>query len=152
MKKNSFLYAFLFSFLITLTVGSQTVERIRFKKDPTLIYFFQKGRKSDTLYRNAENLFYLILPDTLKKNLSLQVENGQMFLTGNDSLIGLKYLPGFKYESFYSTDPLDHEKKGKYKFETAVDGISILPHNKISVSLINKRTEGLLLENVFYYK
>jgi hypothetical protein len=32
-----------------------------------------------------------------------------------------------------------------------VDGISVLPHEKIMVSLINKATGGLLLENVFLY-
>lgn len=153
MKKSRSLYGFLILFALATSGTSQTVEKFRFKKDPALIYFFQKGKRSDTLHKSQENFFYLIVPDTLKKSLSIQVENGQILPTANDSLVRFNYLPGFKYESLYSPSEEKVNKKGKpvYEFKTLVDGISILPHEKISISLINKATGGLLLENVFLY-
>lgn len=130
------------------------MEKIKFKKDPSLIYFFQKGKKSDTLHASKESLFYLVAPDSIKKNLTIAVENGELIITPNDSLVKLNYLPGFKYESFYEAEENPSAKKSsrkKYQFKTMVDGTSILHENKISVSLINKQTGGLILENVFVY-
>lgn len=134
--------------------SSQSVEKIKFKKDTSLIYFFQKGVKSDTLDRGIENLFYLIVPDSIKKFFSIAVENGQIMLTTNDSLVKLNYLPGFKYESFYVVKQNFSSKKTKpeYEFKTMVDGISIVSHTKIRISLINKQTGGLILENTFFYR
>lgn len=154
MIKNSSKYFILILFFLCGKFYSQTVEKIKFKKDKSLIYFFQKGTKSDTLLASRENFFYLVAPDSIKKNLSLEVENGQLMITENDSLVKLTYLPGFQYESFYTVKERKSGKKTKsekFEFTTMVNGISILPKNKISISLINKKTGGLILENVFVY-
>lgn len=150
MKKNKLLYFILALILICGKITSQQVEKIKFKKDPSLIYFFQKGPKSDTIHKSLGQLFYLVVPDALKKNLSIEIENGQLLLTSNDSLVKFNYLPGFKYESFYTRkSPVRKAKGTEYEFNTAVDGISILPHNRITISLIDKGTGGLLLQSTF---
>ncbi|PBQ32253.1 hypothetical protein CNR22_10880 [Sphingobacteriaceae bacterium] len=151
MNLKILIFLFILSFFGILS--AQPVEKIRFKKDQSLIYFFQKGSKTDTLHKNRDNFFYLIVPDSIKKNLSIAVENGQLMATVNDSLVKFNYLPGFKYESFYTAKDVNAGKKAKpeYEYKTMVDGISILPENKISISLINKQTGGLILENVFFY-
>lgn len=73
--------------------------------------------------------------------------------TANDSLVKFNYLPGFKYELFYTAKEVNGTKKSRpeYVSKTMVDGISILPENKINISIINKQTGGLILENVFFY-
>jgi hypothetical protein len=153
LKRNKFLYLFLVLFTASLTCQAQQVERIKFKKDRSLVYFFHKGDKSDTLHKDAENYFYLLVPDSLKKDFSLEVENGQMLATENDSLVKLNYMPGFNYESFYSiTDGTKKQKRRGFEFKTAVNGTSVLEHTKISISLINKKTGGLILENTFFYQ
>lgn len=142
-------------FLFGSTGFGQSVEKIKFKKDKSLIYFFQKDEKTDTLNRLSEHFFYLVIPDTLKKDLSIEVENAQLMLTSSDSIVKLNHLPGFKYESFYAAKENEAGKKTKtrkYEFKTMVDGTSIYPQDKIIISLINKRTGGLILENVFYFK
>ncbi|WP_317899271.1 hypothetical protein [Aurantibacillus circumpalustris] len=153
--KSKFKQIFSILFLSISFLGlSQTVEKIKFKKDRSLIYFFQKGAKSDTLYRGNENLFYLVVPENLKRDLSIQVENGQLMTSGNDSIVSLIYLPGFQYESFYESKEIKGEKKQKkvqYNFTTLVNGTSIIKAPKISISIINKSTGGLILENVFLY-
>jgi hypothetical protein len=152
--KNKSIYFILLFFFLYGKLYSQTVEKIKFKKDKSLIYFFQKGTKSDTLNASLEHFFYLVAPDSIKKNLSLEVENGQLMVTENDSLVKLTYLPGFQYESFYKSNEIKPGKKStseKFEFTTMVNGISILPKSKISISLINKKTGGLILENVFVY-
>ena len=152
MKRNNVLYFFL---LLNFSgmLSAQPVEKIKFKKDPSLIYFFQEGSKSDTLHKSRDNFFYLVVPDSLKRSLFIAVENGQLMPTTNDSLVKFNYLPGFKYESFYTAKEVNAAKKAKpdYDYKTMVDGISILPENKISISIINKQTGGLILENVFFY-
>ena len=134
---------------------SQTVEKIKFKKDRTLIYFFQKNEKTDTLTAFSEHFFYLVVPDGLKKDLSIQVENGQLMPTLNDSIVKFIYVPGFQYESFYVSQEInggEKKKKVKQEFTTMVNGTPTLKAPKISISLINKATGGLILEDVFFYK
>jgi hypothetical protein len=153
MVKNKTL-TFLFLSLSFFGI-SQTVEKIKFKKDKTIIYFFQNGEKTDTLNALSENFFYLVVHDILKKDLSIQVENGQLMPTLSDSVVKFNYLPGFQYESFYVSQEIDggeKKKKVKLEFTTLVNGTPVLKAPKISISLINKATGGLILEDVFFYK
>jgi|GEM_PF-816219 len=153
LKQAHLAYFFLTLFFFSTKCFSQTAEKIKFKKDGSLIYFFQKGEKTDTLSRLSDHFFYLVVPDTLKKDISIEVENGQLLRTSNDSIVKLNYLPGFKYESFYEPEEnvTGKKKKIRYEYKTGVDGTSVYPHGKISISLINKRTGGLILENNFVY-
>lgn len=153
MKRNRFLYPVLLLLLFSATLYSQTESKIRFQKEHTLIYFFQKGVKSDTLSKKSENLFYLLVSDSLKKNLVVEVENGQLIATGNDSLVKLNYVQGFKYESFYvkrqdyGTAVLQQKA---FEYQTLVNGISILTKERIHVILRDKVTGQIIIENNFF--
>jgi len=148
---------------------SQIPLTIKVKKLPGDIYFFQKGESSDTITKNQHDLFYLLVPDSVKKNISVLVENGQFVITENDSIVKLNYMQGLKYESLYvkpdilnptlNTSPKkknntlqknnDHVKR---EFKTFINGTSVYQLNKILIQLYNKKTGKIFLENIFYYK
>lgn len=153
MKRNRFLYRILAFLLFSTELQSQAFEKIKFQKDPSLIYFFQKGIKKDTLSKKSENLFYLLVADSLKKSVVVEVENGQLMLTANDSLFQLNYVPGLRYESFYIkrqnfTAPAIQEKA--FQYQTLVDGVSTLSKERIRIILRDKMTGQIILENDFF--
>ena len=154
MTRNRVLYFLFICFAFSNLIISQNEEKIRFKKDPGLIYFFQKGKKSDTLQKGQGDVFYLIVPDSLKPFLSIQVDNAQLLLTDNDSLVKLNYVKGFNYESIYLTAENHSQKNGDAKrveFKTLVNGVSAIDPNHIEIKFIDKREKNVLLRNVFYY-
>jgi hypothetical protein len=155
LKRNKLLY---FLFTISLFIGilhSQPVEKIKVKKNPSLIYFFQKGSKNDTLARNKGDLFYLLVPDSLKEDISVQTENAQLVATPDDSIVQLNYVKGFRYELLFQKEEMAQRSRNglkQYKRITLVNGVSATQANKIIVQIINKKKNGLVLENVFYTK
>lgn len=153
MKKSKCVYALLFLLVFPGKFYSQKLEKIKFQKDPSSIYFFYQGVKSDTLSKNKENLFYLLVSDSLKKDLVIEIDNGQLMVTGNDSLFKLNYIPGFKYESFYQKkQELGNppSKKSPFEFQTFVNGVSALVVNRIQIVLRHKMTGQMILENTFF--
>ncbi len=155
VKSPVITYLLLFVFFTASVSEAQKVETIKLKKDKNAIYFFQKGFKSDSILKNKGDLFFLIVPDSLKALLSLQVENAQIQAGPNDSLVKLVYIKGYKYESLFILKeeryPGDKVQPA-YELKTFVNGVSELPANKINISIINKRLKEILLENSFYTK
>lgn len=108
---------FIFYFLIfcfSATLSSQTPQKIKFQKNSSSIYFFQKG-KVDSVITTSNDLFYLVVPDSLKKSIAVYIENGKMTRSANDSIVQVSYMPGLKYESLYvikeSKDSIDNKLK-----------------------------------------
>lgn len=155
--RHSLYFFFLFSF--PLLCLSQEIQTIKFSKSQ--FYFFQKGAKDDTLIDGKNNLFYLIIPDSLKPNLIVNIENGKLVATKNDSLVALDFLQGLKYESRYTlrNEDIPIEKKRMsgsknkhYDFVSLINGVAATPSKKILIRLVNKIDNTILLENVFYIK
>lgn len=148
----------IFSILISLFAGNlsaQKIETIRIRKNPELIYFFQKGLKSDTLSNQA--LFYFIVPDSLKRSISVYVDNAQLIASLNDSLLQLNYLKGLIYESLYEQveDPSEKKQNQKeivFELKTLVNGTSARKPEEIFIRIVNKQNDKVLLENLFYFK
>ena len=153
MTRNKFLY-FLFScFAFSEGIIAQNEEKIHFKKEQGFIYFFQKGLYRDTLQKNLGDVFYLIVPDSLKAHLSIQVDNAQLVKTENDSLVTVNYVKGFNYESIYL--PQDHNSQAKVKhknfeFKTLVNGVSLVQPDRIEIKFMDKREKNVLLKSTFY--
>lgn len=149
-------YLFYFSFLFILTnTTAQNPEKIKFQKNPSLIYFFPKGANKDSIVKNSNDLFYLVVPDSLKKHIVVYVENGKLVKTTNDSLVKLNYMQGLKYESqFVISEVTEAPKKIKKEFEliSLINGASSYQKNKILIQIINKKEEKVLIENVFFYR
>ena len=155
MKKNRILYSTLCLFFLFGKTFSQSTEKLKFKKNYSLIYFFQKGGKRDTLEKNKGDVFYLLVPDSLKPIISLYVENAQLLATSNDSLYRLHFVKGIKYESLYTLKELVNTgniSQEKFEFKTLVNGISVFSENKIKVQIFNRKLNELVLENSFLYR
>ena len=101
MKAN--LYIFLTFLLYSTIFFAQTNNLLKFKKDTQQLYFFQKENQSDSIFKNKNDLFYLVIPANYKSNINILLDNGQLIETNNDSIFKLIYIGGFKYESFFNS-------------------------------------------------
>jgi hypothetical protein len=128
------------------------------------VLFFQKESKSDTILKNRNNFFYLLVPDTMKEKILFSIENGQLVKTANDSLVQLNYLPGLNYEYKYvlknegqstvftkpNSSKVPPKKLGHY--ETLINGTSDYVVGKIRIQIRNNFTGKLMDELVFLYR
>lgn len=154
MKNYGFLYIIPFLFLLAGNMHAQSIETFKFKKDPSQVYFFQKGSRRDTIRKNGGDVFYLLVPDSLKKIITLMIDNAQILPTSNDSLVKLKHIRGLKYECFYSKVTgykSNSVNDDKYVIKNLVNGASDTNKNSVRIQLIDKQKNELLLENVFVY-
>lgn len=154
MTKHILILLVCFGFVF---VSAQAPEKIKFQKNASLIYFFQKGSKSDSVIKNRNDFFYLVVPDSLKKHIVVYVENGKLIKTTNDSLVKLNYMQGLKYESLFVINEVSEKedsKKLKKQFDliSLINGTSSYERNKILIQIINKKEEKVVIENVFFYR
>lgn len=151
-----FVFCFI-TFFVFGNINSQTTQKIKFQKNSTLIYFFPKSAKSDSIIEKSNDLFYLVVPDSLKKCVVIFVENGQLLRTANDSLVRLNYMQGLKYESQFVINeipdaPGSKTLKKEFSLISLINGTSSHKKNKILIQVVNKKEDKVLMENVFYYK
>ena len=86
-------------------------------------------------------------------DVSLQIDNGQFVSTSNDSIVKLNYMKKLKYENNYThLNQKNPNKQSEWKFETLINGVSVLNENKISIKIIDRRNENILIENTFFYR
>lgn len=147
---------YFFIFFVSGSIISQTPGKIKFQKNSNLIYFFSKNSTTDSVVKSKSDVFYLVIPDSLKRFVTVYVENGKLLKTTNDSLVKLNYMPGLKYESQYVINEIpDSGTKGfKKVFDliSLIDGPSSYQKNRILVKIINKKEEKVVIENVFLYR
>lgn len=145
---------YLFIFFLSGTTFSQTLQTIKFQKNSSFIYFFPK-EKTDSVISASNDLFYLLVPDSLKRSIAVYIENGKMTRSNTDSLVQLKYMPGLKYESLYvikeSKDPSDKKLKKEFEFISLINGSSSYAKNKILIQIVNKKEEKVVIENTYIY-
>lgn len=145
-----------------LSLAAQEPRKIRFAKDKTYIYFFQTGKKCDSVIAGATDVFYFLVPDSLKKYIVLSSENASFVPQKNDSLVICKYAYGIKYESYFSAVENDasatylpkpsgvkERKEAEYRLKFGPNGSSSTNAGSILVQIIDTRTNTILLENTF---
>jgi len=142
LKKSSIIFFILF---IPWFSFSQEIQIFHFKKEHAFV-FFQKGTKSDTIIKNKNDVFYFIVPDSLKNRISVLVENGQLQTTSNDSLVKLNYLFGMKYETFFQKNG-----NGEQKLRTLTNGATEHPRQNILLEVLDRKTGNMILKNTFFY-
>lgn len=141
----------------TSIIFSQKIEKIKFQKNTTTIYFYQKGVFHDTISENFGNSFYLLVPDSLKKDIIIFIENGRLTKTSNDSIVKLYPMPGLNYESQFlikeMVSELDYKKIQKqFQLISLINGTSNVQKDKIIIKITSKKENGIILENTFFYK
>ncbi len=150
MKNNWLLFLLLFTG--ASKVHAQKANPIKVKKANSSFYFFQKGNNTDTISKNKGNEFYLIANDSLKKILTVFIDNGQLIKTLNDSVFVFKYVKGFAYECFFKAKETRPGEPIKYELKTLVNGISSIPPHTIQFAFKKGSEIKPLLENKFYFK
>ncbi len=122
-----------------------------------MVYFFQKGAKSDTIHSDKNQVFYLVIPDSLKNEIVLDVENGLVSKLANDSLVKFTYLAGLRYEcGFRLEESKPDEQKNKqasqkFGFYTLINGTTGIPKNKIRILAKIKKTNAVVFEALYWY-
>ena len=147
----------LFIIFTFANANAQTPEKIKFQKNSSFIYFFPKGAKADSVIKNTNDLFYLVIPDSLKKFVTVYVENGKLIKTINDSIVKLNYMQGLKYESQFIINEVHVDAnpkilKKKFEMISLINGASSYQKNKILIQIINKKEEKVVIENIFFYR
>jgi hypothetical protein len=112
--------------------------------------FFQQGVKKDSISKNNGDVFYLLVPDSLKELVSIAVDNGRLLPTGNDSLVTLSYLPGISYESIYVKEERA-DRTAATTLKTLINGASTLDRNYVRIRILH-RIKGEQLRSTYYYK
>ncbi|MEO6302894.1 MAG: hypothetical protein ABIP51_06960 [Bacteroidia bacterium] len=149
-----FIFYFLF---IAGTITAQTTQKIKFQKTSNLIYFFLKNNTKDSVLSKTNDLFYFVVPDSLKKTTVVFIENGQLLKTSNDSIVRLNYMPGLKYESQFVINEIPQtggskSLKREFNMISLINGATASQKNKINIQVVNKKEDKVLIENSFFYK
>ena len=151
MFYNKYIHLFILSHFFFSVMLSQTTDTLVVKKDKTSIYFFQQGKKTDTLDR--DNRFYLLVSDSLKKGLLIQLENAQIRSIMEDSLVTLVNVRGINYEAWYlNEEDFNNTRRRKLVLKSFVNGTNTMQGNKISIRFISRKEGNVLLENSFFFK
>ncbi len=76
-------------FILFFYNSSQAQYSIKIKREDNRFLFFQLGQNSDTIVKNKTDLFLIKLPDSLKQNIEIYLNNGQLTKTDNDTIYRL---------------------------------------------------------------
>ena len=147
---NIFSFILIFNVFFVLNSIGQNPISIKVKKQNDIVFFYQKGAKSDTITKQKNNLFYFILNDSLKKSISISIDNGRFISTKNDSIIEFKFMPNLKYEAKFIEENTSALVK-KIKFMSLINGSTSINKNEIvflfAGKLEEKKQPNLLLES-----
>jgi len=158
---NRFIF-FLFAIFQLSTFYSQIPQIIHVKKTDESFYFFQKGNSTDSISKTTGNTFYLIVRGKLRDRLVIDIENGQLLKTANDSIFKFHYVKGIAYECFFEKiiegNPIEKRNKTKnkvtvtYEFKCLINGVSSEEKNKVIFRFKTKGDSEYFLENRFWFK
>ncbi len=152
MKKILHNFTLILSFSFCVCLSAQTINTIKVKKSQDKFYFYQKGNKKDTISKTEGDQFYLIVSDSLKKNLSIFIENGKLVKNSNDSLYFFKYIKGMRYESLFQQKESKLGTLPDYQYVNLVNGVSVQPVNTIIILFKLNKESKPFLENRFIYR
>ena len=148
----------LFFILISSLFQAQTPDKIKIQKEDA-VYFFQVGTKSDTISANKNDLFYLKFNGALRCNARIEVINGRLYRTANDSIFQIKRSTNIQYEHYFmdsvfvanKANPKDKIKNCR-KFVSHINGAIDGDGHTITIQIYNPNSRETLLNNTFYYR
>lgn len=132
----------LFVQLVFFSIRLDAQKVLKIKREDNRFLFYQIQKKSDTIISNKSNQFLIKLPDSLKSNLQIDVENGLFKAVYKDSCIyQLFFVKGMKYS---------HTKQDSL-FHTQLEGICLSTKN-IKITIYNTLSKKALLTNSYVVK
>lgn len=159
-------FILLLVFTQQLLVAQELPEKIKIKKEDYSIYFFQQGVKLDTISNASGNLFILKIGISRRCNALIEIENGRLVATKNDSIYKLTYTPYINYlhrfrDSTSVSDQVQHHNSDTKKkvvqscsvFKTEINGSGNASLSKfITIRIKNNANDSLYLNNKYYYR
>lgn len=131
----------LLPFFIFISIGLTAQQSIKVKREDNRFLFFQMGQQNDVITKNQNDLFYIKLPDSLKQDIQIHVENGHFTKTNNDTIFKLIPIRGMKY----SHTLIDTS------FQTLLEGVCPAS-STIKLEIINTKNKRTILQNKFLVK
>ncbi len=132
---------FIIPFLLLVSISLTAQQKIKVKREDNRFFFFQTGKKNDTIIKNKSDLFLVKFPDSLMHSLQITIENGQLIKTKNDSLYKLVPILGMKYSL----------SKPDSTYIALHEGICT-PSKTINIKIKDLKTEKIILQNIFLIK
>jgi hypothetical protein len=142
--------------LVPFLFYSQT-DKITIKKEDTF-YFFQAGKKTDTISAGKNDQFFLKLSGKTSCTTRIEVVNGRLYKTNNDSVFQLKKAPNLQYEHYFMDSVFvakPGDKKNQrdcHKFVTHINGANEGNGSEVTIQFYNINTRETILVNKFYYR
>lgn len=116
-------------------------QKIKVKKEDNRFLVFKLGEENDRIIKDKSDLFFIKLPDSLKKDVAIFVENGRFSRTASDSIFKFIPIRGMKYShTFIDTS-----------FVVLLEGVCN-PSNTIFLEVKNNHTKKSLLQNKYLVK
>lgn len=155
---------FLIILFLIPVFGYTQKEKISVKKQDTAFYFFQTDKKSDTLIKGKNDLFYMYIPSNKRCNTKIEIRNAQLIKTKKENIFQLKQIPGINYIHLFNDSLTEHaslntkkklsdKKTGQacLKYNTLVNGANNGAANSIvTIKFIDLKTNSVFLSNKFY--
>ncbi len=129
------------SVIMQLALSICAQSKIKVKGEDNRFIVFKMGPKNDTILKNKTDLFYIKLPDSLKKSLLIYTENGRLLSTGNDTIYRMLPIKGMAYSHSFS-DTL---------YEVLLEGTCIAS-STITMEVRNTHSKKAILSNKFIIK
>lgn len=123
----------------TFQIKSQHL--VKLKREDNRFLCYQIGIKNDTIIKNKTDLFYIKIPDSLKMQHQIIIENGKINKTNISHTYLLVPINGMKYSHTIQDSLL----------ETLVEGVSS-ETTKITLRIKNAHTSKIILSNKFIVK
>jgi hypothetical protein len=144
---------------ICSVIRAQIPDKIKVEKEDDF-YFFQAGNKRDTISANKGDLFYLKISGQTRCETRIEVVNGRLYKTSNDTIFQLKKNPNLQYEHYFSDSVFvekadlkaPNARRRCNKFVTHINGALEGDGNTITIQFYNINTRKTLLTNKFYYR
>ena len=126
---------------ICFSLLCEAQQKIKIKKEDNRFLLFKLGKQTDHIVKDQSDLFFIKLPDSLKNNLLVMVENGRFTQTTNDTIFKFIPIKGMKYSHAFRDTT----------FEVLLEGVCH-PSNTIFLEVKNIKTKKSLLQNKFLVK
>lgn len=135
--------SYLSLFLLPGAVQAQTP--IKVKKQ---LVFYQKEKATDTISNSKGNVFYYFVPDSMKRQVLVHVENGKLDAVSGDTLLKITYLPGLVYEGIFVNK--ENYPESPLVFRCLINGVSTLDKPKLTIRIVNKK-DKVFFDHEYYF-
>ena len=112
------------------------------------LQFFQKGTATDTISNSKGNFFYYLVPDSMKRQVLIHVENGKIDAVSGDTLLKISYWPGLVYEGIFVHK--ENFPESPLVFKSLINGVSNLERPKISIRIASRK-EKVFFSHEYYF-